>query len=175
MVALWVQWICYKHKEISRLILFPQKSENLIGILPSDIPLSKPNRWRSLAEQLLYMTLHLFCFILGRLQTPVSLVQRLTCARFARVLGEVIAARMENRLRLFLDIHRNLSSRHVTKGCWAAQLFWSPFLGHAKHEAQDETAWKVFSVVLMKEIRLDLLRAVLVVAITMLWKSPGKS
>lgn len=99
------------------MILFPQKSENLIGILPSDMPLSKPNRWRSLAELLLYMALHLFCFILGRFQTPVSLAQRLTCTRFATVLGEVIAAWIGNSLRLFLDIHPNLSSRHVAKGC----------------------------------------------------------
>ena len=57
----------------------------------------------------------------GRLQPPVSLVQRLTCARFATVLGEVTAAWVGNRLRLFLDIHPNLPSRHVAKGCWAAQ------------------------------------------------------
>ena len=31
--------------------------------------------------------------------------------------GEVGRGWMGNRLRLFLDIHPNLSSRHVTKGC----------------------------------------------------------
>ena len=75
LVAWWVH--CIGYKEMARLVPFPQESENLIGMLQADTPLSKPNKWRSLPELPLYMALCLFCFMRCGLQTPASLAQRL--------------------------------------------------------------------------------------------------
>lgn len=78
---------CMGYKDISGLISFSQESENLVGIPPAATPLPEPNKQRLFTMLLLYISLHLFCFVTGGLQSPADLACRLACG-MARDISE---------------------------------------------------------------------------------------